>query len=422
MDLHYNKTYRFLFVPSYYYLSYPIFYDLKEALKGNGNLYFLNLPEFSENDGINGLSEENIDNIISIPTVDLFILIDYLRYGIIKKLLYSIKYFKAVKIYKNRIWEFLDSFSPDVIITPGETLSTLQCLFWASKNAKPSAIIQPTFISYCNRKTAAYFFRHLKYTLINNFARLLSNTIVSSENVLFGTSFKNSHVLIFSKKLIKYYAFNNHINVSLIPNLNFKKYLRIEIKISLHENLKKKTALLCVHNFLLLPHLMSMNYAEKLNSIYREIIIRNPDIYFLIKIHPRQPSDYEFYSEFFTKTHASNYSIIKDRDIVTLFEESFVHIATSSYTSFEAILCGIPTINILPEALPLNDFLDGEIEYIAINAEDCNVLIENCFSKSFINEFKTRRIKYIENNFCEFDNLETLNLSKIIHAIIKNYE
>lgn len=407
-----------LFIPSYKYLSISIFKKLNTGFfEENGfDLLFFDLPDIlDEKDFLEELKCQG-NRIINFKSIHLNYISNFSRFNYIKKIRSLFIYFKAVRKFKQNIFSSLDELSPLAIVTTGETLTTLQCLQWAHHNNKKIIIIQPCYVTLPKLNLHQQIYRYLKYSIINIISKILSKSIISSENKLFGTTFTESNIIIFDSSLDKYYS-NKKNKIHKFSIQNLQKYISKPDMLTYEYKKNQGNVLICIQNYCELSHIMSIEKATLLNKSYFDIINDNPKFNFLVKIHPRQSKDFDFYSNYFKKIKHNNYSIYKDIELEKLFDLSFVHISTQSFTAVEAILNGIPSINLSPKYLINNEFHKGDLEYQANNAEECSRMINYCLRDGFYEDFYLKQQKYIETNTQKFH--VDSDLQKIILNIIR---
>jgi len=388
MVLPYKISTKLVFVPSSSYLSEPIYNALKEDIRPHKELLlYFNLPE------INKQNKNRINHDSIIDLNDLEVMINYFSYPITKKAITFFRFVLDLRKYKQRIYSWLDQENPDVILTTAETISTLICLDWARKKNKLGIVIQPSFISideFQNRK--------LKYDLQNLLFVSLSGCRINSANILFGTSFNENFVFYFSKSIDIYYEKIKHYRRILIPNIQFQNYYTF-FKSFEQQYREFGSILLCVQNFEKLPKLVSCSDAKDINKVYIDIIKAFPENHFIVKIHPRQIEDEEFYKNLFLDNGLLNFKFVTHEPLINLFKKSSLHISSGSYTILEAILSGVPSINIRPDVISLGVYLKGNVERNAYSTKDAIELIKQSMDSSYYNEFIERRKKFITESF-----------------------
>jgi len=407
MVLRYNLIPKLVFVPSSTYLSEPIFNTLKEGsdTKKELLLYF-NLPE------INKVNKDRINSKFMISLVDLEVLFSYLSFTILKRTLSFIRFISDLRKYKKRIYSWLDQENPEAILTTGETISTLICLKWARDKKKIGIVIQPSFVSLNPFQN-----REFKYDVQNLITIFLSGCRINSNNKLFGTSYIENFVFYFNKSLDLYYERINHSRRFLIPHLQFQNYFNC-FKSFEKRPIEYGNILLCVQNYEKLTDLVYPSDAKDINKVYIDILRAFPESHFIIKIHPRQPEDEKFYKCLFQDNGVSNLEFVIHEPLLNLFKTSSLHIASGSFTTLEAILSGVPSINIRPDVIPLGNYLNGKVESNAYTSSEAIDLIRLSMSVSYYNKFIERRKEFINESFCNLEETTPRYILDVINNLI----
>jgi len=404
-----NVFSKLVFVPSSAYLSEPIYNTLKEGSDTKKELLvYCNLPE------INKQNKNRLNSNFKIKVNDLEVLNNYFSFTIFKKALTFFHFVLDLRKYKKRIYSWLNQENPDAILTTAETISTLICLDWARSKKKLGVVIQPSFISIDEFQK-----RKLKYDIQNLIFVFLSGCRINSNNKLFGTSFTENFVFYFSKSLEIYYERIKHSRRSLIPNLQFQNYYNF-FKSFEKRRFKLANILLCVQNYEKLPNLVSSSDASDINKVYIDIIKAFPEIHFIVKIHPRQIEDEKFYKSHFLDNELSNFEFVIHEPLINLFKKSSLHISSGSFTILEAILCGVPSINIKPNVISLGIYLKGKAERNANTADEAINLIRQSMDASHYSEFLVHRKEFIDESFHGLDeNIPRYVLDNINNLIIE---
>ena len=406
MDLQSNNLY--YFVPTTDYISKPIYYELKSSLNDGEVLEYIQLLEIGNK---NNLKKSN-EAFIKID--DLEILDQYFKLSFLKKIKFLKSFVSKLKIYRNRVWKYLDKNSPKSIITTGETITTMICLDWARQRNKVQIVIQPSFILSYKTYSMNELIKFIKNKMLNFCFKLISGVNLSSNGNLFGTTIKNNNILLFEKNIKNSYSSSNKVHI--IKNPIFFKYLKIFNSINYKKNLNKLNVLICIQNFLELEMLVQKKEAEELNKIYYDLIKKYRDFNFIIKIHPNQKQDYDFYKEYFRNIKSNNFVIVKDSDFIDVISRSFLHLSSCSYTSFEAVMAGIPTINLKPNIIQTDFFKNEEIQNNTYSFDDLLKKIKIIQTKDYYSRFLSERKLLLNNYFNLNDNFNRREVFDLINS------
>ena len=406
MDLQSNNLY--YFVPTTDYISKPIYYELKSSLNDGEVLEYIQLLEIGNK---NNLKKSN-EAFIKID--DLEILDQYFKLSFLKKIKFLKTFVSKLKIYRNRVWKYLDKNSPKSIITTGETITTMICLDWARQRNKVQIVIQPSFILSYKTYSMNELIKFIKNKMLNFCFKLISGVNLSSNGNLFGTTIKNNNILLFEKNIKNSYTSSNKVHI--IKNPIFFKYLKIFNSINYKKNLNKLNVLICIQNFLELEMLVQKKEAEELNKIYYDLIKKYRDFNFIIKIHPNQKQDYDFYKEYFRNIKSNNFVIVKDLDFIDVISQSFLHLSSCSYTSFEAVMAGIPTINLKPNIIQTDFFKNEEIQNNTYSFDDLLKKIKIIQTKDYYRRFLSERKLLLNNYFNLNDNFNRREVFDLINS------
>jgi hypothetical protein len=174
-------------------------------------------------------------------------------------------------------------------------------------------------------------------------------------------------------------------NIRLVGNPVFDK-----IKRKLNKGMFKPNALLCPSMF---SGVIGKKNEIKIQKMYQDIVKQNPNVHFIIKIHPRETE--EQYMELF-KDCGNNYCIMKHADLPTLFRMVDVQISLASYSSFEAIVAGVPVILLGNHMLnfPFDQF-NHEAIWKPRNMLQFNAVLNVCLSKKYTRKFKKLKVDYL---------------------------
>jgi len=173
-------------------------------------------------------------------------------------------------------------------------------------------------------------------------------------------------------------------NIRLVGNPVFDN---IEERLTIFE---QPRVLLCPCMF---KGIISEENEIKIQKMYQDIIEQNPHVHFVVKVHPRETI--KQYEELLKDCNGS-YWITQKIDLYTLFQLVDAQVSLASYTSFEAIVAGVPAILLGIHMLnfPFDQF-NHKAAFNVKSIEEFNWALKRCLSRKYIKEFKKLRIDYL---------------------------
>ena len=128
----------------------------------------------------------------------------------------------------------------------------------------------------------------------------------------------------------------------------------------------------------------------------------NKEIFLVVKLHPAEKHDFDYYHSIAKQTGCNNYKLILDVDLYLLLSKTDILITCFSTVGAEAIYFNKPFISLdyLNEDL-LNYHKEG-IAFKATNGEELKVCIENILNNKLIID-KNAHQRYIENYAFKID-------------------
>lgn len=358
-----------LYIPGCYYLSNKIFLSIAKKAQKHTNIYF---------DAKDGFNTCNSDAEEIIKTFDRIFIRN-------KRKPMSLKTVFAFQDYRKELYEQLKHFEPDIIITTTDMggLVNRMCNNWTEKNNVPYVIMQPAFLSVLPQD--------LKHRVKNKTGYLLANKLLDiplcQKQEMYGCEKKSNYLFLWGKDFKKMYKGTCiEKNIHLVGNPVFDN---MQSKI-LDMRDASPTALLCPCMF---KGILSKENDVKIQKMYRDIIKQNPHVHFIVKVHPRETV--EQYAKLL-KNCGKNYHITKHADLYTLFRFADVQISLASYSSFEAIVAGVPVILLGNHMLEFSfDQFNHKAIFSVDGIEEFNWALDLCLSKSYTKKFKKLRINYL---------------------------
>lgn len=400
-----------VFIPTYYYLSHPLFFSIVEKFSDYEKVYFdTKDPEF-ERYNKNGIQKEEVLNYFD-KYCEVDKEIDW-RNSKNNKL----QRFFEHKTYIKNIKNILNGIKPTAIITTSDMSYPARiCNQWANKNNIPVIIIQPSFLDF---EISDYNLKYrIKYLLFNK----LLNIPLYSRQACFGNENINNYLFLWGEYFKKYYEGKPiYNNIYITGNPVFDKYFTNYKKgnDNFHGILDmppdKKVITVCTQE---IDVVFGVDAFTSLIDAYKNVIVDNEKFFFVIKIHPRE--DIEKYNKAFRDLDKSNYKIVKDINLHDIYKITDVQVSVSSYSSFEAVVLGIPIILVNPDnKFKLFDYFNNEIALRANTAEELSKHLRRCLTEEYKDEFKIKREKYLKSRLYYLDGKSGERVVEKVEEIIR---
>lgn len=402
-----------IFIPTYYYLSNPLFFSITEKISKYEKIYLNTKELWKYNKG-------KIDRDEILKYFDNYYEIGQIfnqKYNKLSKLKKFIEMKKFIKNFKNILCEL----KPVAIITTSDmTFSWRICNQWAKKNNLPVIIIQPSFFDF--KKNNYDFKRRIKYLIFN---KILNIPIFGRQDYI-GNEDENNYLFLWSEYFKQYYK-NKPIydNIYITGNPALDKYLTAYIKKKndtyykiLNISPDKKIIVFCTQD---IDKMYGVDDFTVMIKLLKEIIVDNKEVYFIIKVHPRE--EIEKYSRALKEIDKKNCKIVKNVDLYKLYEITDVQISfATSYSSFEAIVLGVPIILINPKnKYEFIDYFNNEIELRASTSIELSRQLKKCLTEKYKNEFKIKRKKYLKSRLTYLDGKCRERVADKIEEIIQKH-
>jgi len=305
--------------------------------------------------------------------------------------------------YISNIKNALSEIKPAAIITTSDmSYSARISRQWASKNNVSLIIIQPSFLNFGESNYNYNLNHRIKYLLFNK----ILNIPLYRRQTLFGNENKNNYLFLWGDYFKKFYRDKEvYNNIFITGNPVFDKYLVSHEKedSSLRKILNipsgERVVTICTGGFV---EVYDSDAFTKLLDIYKQTIVNNEDLFFVVKVHPRK--NLEKYNTSFEDLNTNNYKIIKNINLYDLYRITDAQVSVMSYSSFEAVVFGIPIVlvNLRIRVSPL-DFFNDEIELKANTPKELSKHLRRCLTEEYKNEFRLKRKKYLESRLGYLD-------------------
>lgn len=403
---------KIVFIPTYWYLSHPVFFSIAQYSKDRFHTIYFNTqdPLFA------GHNEGKISEQELLAFFDEY------------KVTHGRPFLKPGETPLKRAFNFiaqrpalnkqLAKLAPDAIVTTGDggTCINRYCNIWAQKNKVPFIVVQPSFIADSRKKHR---------TCKERIGHLLFNTLLriplSPGQKTFGSEQPGNYLFLWGEFFKNFYqGLEIEKNIYITGNPAFDRTFssRSEDKptedIDLNIPEKKPVVLICTQP---LETLLSERACGLVNDFYRFAIKENPDLFFIVKIHPRE--NIEKYNAILEGIDTKNYIIAKDVNLYEVFKATDLQMSVSSYTSFEAVVFGIPIVVINPQNLvTLPDHFNNEIELKATTTDKLKKNLVKALTEKYRQEFNVKRQKYLESRIGHLDGNSSERTAKKIEDII----
>jgi len=321
-----------------------------------------------------------------------------------------LKTVKSVKILKRHINDRMNFLNPDAIITTSDMggLVTRLCNEWAVKHNRPFFIMQPSFLEVAPETWKEKISRIVVYSLFNK----LLHTPIGRRQQYYGNERKTNYNLFWSAE------FSNQIkdtsNTFSVGNPLLDKFYNQKVRI----DVKEPVVLICTqpYNKLMDMGILTRNQVREMYGMLWGIISQNPDIHFIIKVHPSE--DIKTYSMvIFGSQMGANYSITQTASMSDLLKVADVQVSMASYTSFEAVVAGVPIIIVHPEYLNFFDQFNGEIEFRVDDIEMFNIALEESLKQRYRERFIKYRKDFLNKKLAYFGNSAEITANTIRKVI-----
>lgn len=337
---------------------------------------------------------------------------NYLKSFFLLKFLYFFKFIIKLKKYKHKLVELIKEIKPDAIVTTGDsTVASMIVNKWAIKKKIPFVVIQPAFIDpfYPN-----ILVRVKRRVLFYIFSYFFAIPLIYRQYV-FGKEYAQNHVFLWGEIFKNSGYTENENNVHILGSPLFNNNIIKDLDNDLLPKIDLPLPIITICTTAL-RKLCGEEKERIVNEIIKNTIITNPELSFILKIHPRENK--EKYIQLMRDIVSSNYLIIDNINTNELYKITSVQISVNSFSSFEAVVCGIPIILIKKDYIHSFDYFNGEIELLANNSEELSIQIKKALSEDFRNEFKKNRINFLESRIGSLDGRSTTRVVEKLKEII----
>jgi UDP-N-acetylglucosamine:LPS N-acetylglucosamine transferase len=384
------------------YLSLPILSSIAKEIKKIGVNFYIDTNE-EEPNGV--AVPDNFDMTVRInKKLVTDALSDVSGHRVFKLI-------KSVRDLKNHVNSRMDFLNPDAIVATSDMggLVTRLCNEWAVKHNRPFFVMQPSFLEVAPEKWKERISRILIYVAYNKILR----TPIGRKQHKYGCERKTNYLLLWGidfANQIKDIAIAR--NTFMVGNPLLDKFASKKVKIDVNN----PTALICTQPYdkLVDMGILKSHQASEMHSMLFNIVNQNPNVHFIVRVHPSEnPNKYAYvlYNKNANCTIEYN-----TRSMHEALEHVDVQISMASYTSFEAVVAGVPIIIIHPE------FVDFFNQFYGIGCSADSVCKLNAYL-SFLMQpysrelFTVERKNYLNKKLSYFGNSAEITANTIKKVI-----
>ena len=388
---------KILFIPTYTYLSSPIFTHLLPKLKEYETIY-LDVEDQYHCERTSDEFKKQFEKSITLSMLAKNkTFIDNI-----------IKFFKMVH-YQNRLRKYISSESPSAIVTTSDLTFSIRIIKKYFPNI-PIFVIQPALFS--NRGASSTFF----HEIASFFTKFMNVPLVSKQNY-FGQEFDNISLLLWGEYFQN--MLPNKKNIHIVGDITFDNFpieKNDEAKKELLEEtgyaLDSKVITICTS---VLENFTGKETIDDLYEIYKNLIINRKNLFFIIKPHPR--NDTKELRNIFTSLEVDN-CVVVNTNLHELFKYTDVHISTFSRTAIEAVASNIPVISVNPSnEIKLEDFLNNELNEKVTNLQEMYDKIDDIIKNR--DDYLALGEQYIEDKLYKLDGKSAQRAAEIIKREIE---
>lgn len=420
---------RLLFIPSYHYLSNPLFESILAA-KPQWQSVFLqhNDPRFyrlNKNKSKSEALKDLFDEYHEIPIDDLLPWFSY-YYRVVRDDIkpcsrFDLRRFFKYWEYQKRFYTLLEHLNPDGIIQATDiAYSSKLADGWAKKHGIPVFTIQPSFIDFVILKK--------RHTTLVKCKSIIKQYIlkIPFEPVqpIFGNESSHGWLFVWGDYFREFYRglpVYDRIKVTGNPVFDrlFQKVRsdpRDDHRKSLGVPPGKKVVIICSQY---LKNVIEKELCNAIDHMYRELVRNRPDLYFIVKAHPREDPDALIRQ--FKNFSRENVQVIWDENLHDLYSFGDLQISVASYSSLEAVAFGLPIVLVNPEnRVRLFDCFNGEVEERATSTGQLLEKVRRCLSETYQEEFKIKRERFLKSRLKYLDGKSGKRVVNTINEILEN--
>jgi hypothetical protein len=383
---------KILFIPTYTYLSSPIFTHLLPELKEFETLY-LDVEDQYHCEKTSVEFKDQFNKSIKLP----------LKVNSETFIARVVKFFKIHR-YIKRLKKIIVQESPTAIITTSDLSISIRVIKTYFPTI-PVFVIQAGVSS--NKGISRKYLQKIIYLFFN---KILKIPLASRQNY-FGNEYEDTFLLLWGeyfKKMIR-----NNRNIHIIGDISFDDF-------PIKKNIEEKKNLLSKYGYKETTNIIVIcttvkNIAEKrvvdnMYEIYKKLIVKRKDLFFIIKPHPRNNT--QELRDTFESLQVEN-CVVLNTDLHELFRYTDIHISSFSGTALEAIASNIPIVSVNPDnQIRLQDFLNNELKEKVTSSQEMYDKIDDIIKNR--DNYLALGAQYIKDKLYKIDGKSAQRAAKII--------
>ncbi|MBN1901432.1 CDP-glycerol glycerophosphotransferase family protein [Candidatus Sumerlaeota bacterium] len=418
---------KLLFIPSYYYLTNPLYESILRKRPDWHTVYFDSQdPRFYQLNKRNAQKktiQAMFDEACEISIQDMLPYFSYyfmfVREDIPPCKKWDISRFPRYWEYQRRVFTALDRIKPDGIIQATDIAYSSKLVdSWARKRKVNVFTIQPSFIDFVLFRKRHSFKTKIKNVLKQYILRIPLDPI----QFVYGNEYPRGWLFLWGEYFRDFYKgtpIYDHIRIT--GNPVFDEVLK-HAESGDHSPLRsalgippgKKVILICTQD---LKRIIGNESSLLIQTLYLELVKNLPEHYFIVKVHPREEP--EQYHRIFEKVPPGIIQIIQDKRLHELFPITDVQVSVSSYSSLEAVVFGVPIVLVNPSnRIRLFDYFNGEVELKATDSENLVRNVKKALSLDYRSIFLPKREKFLEKRLGFLDGECAARVIEEINRII----
>lgn len=375
---------------------------------------FLNHPEYLTKP-VFGPIFENLDSKDIVYNIDENTKDSVNRINAILKkkhrVLYLPKLIKETRELKKTINTLFYYMEPEIFLAQSDLgdIVNRMCNEWAVRHRIPFCLMQTAFLEggVITRKRAIK--NYIKYLILNKILR----TSLASRQLTWGMEYKSNYIFAWGDSFVKKIKWKD---ICYSGNPQFDEYAKPMTKVYVG----KPKVLVCMEQY---EELVESGYftketEDKLYKMFTDMAETNPNIHFIFRVHPVDSIDK--YEAMFKKVKTDNWEVVKTKETITeMLKEVDVQVSVSSYSSFQAIVQGVPVILVHQYLFPNNHHYDNAPVLRADNIGEFYLRLNDCLQPWYRKAFINGRAIYLADKLDYFGN-STRHVGLLMRLICQN--
>ncbi len=401
---------KILFIPTYTYLTSPIYEELLSKLDDFEVTYLEKL--YINNDAndqlrCKGVSKKFKEKFFRYIELELDTKED--------KFYSKIRNFFILYKFQKNLKNIIKNIKPDIIVTGSDIKLSVRSIKKYFPNL-PIIILQtaPTANGNCLLSLQ----EKIKYIIFN---KIFGLCFFAKQKCIF-KEYSDTYILLWGE-YFKSGVGNNHdiSKVKIVGNIKFDKFALINTKSK--ESKKKFFKINNIKGFssvvtICTNSIINLEVAiiQSVMDLYIKIILENKNIFFVIKPHPRE--DINKIEQIFQSEKLEN-MLVTTSELYDVYKYTDVHISSFSTTASEAMAAGIPIIIVNPNNMIKADFYSNDIGEHVTNFAQLNDILSKTLSIEYQDNFFKKREIYGKKLFYKLDGKASERVKDIIVDTLK---